>query len=343
MWSWPGRQKTGQLTRRALLAAAPAAMVAGVTPDPRFPVLDVARAPGLDEAGRRAYAAFLLMDLPRAFAIGANGRVGMAGGALSTGQARTQALAACQGVGGPTARIYAQDLAVVWDGRPAPMAQQRPPLISNWNDSFVPDIRFFWRGPDAARGVYIWAHGTSTDPLGLQPPPHVRAFNNAGFDIIRFDRIPNADDVDRAAQWLHAGIVTLRAMNWRFVVIGGHSRGAWNCLQMLKTANLADVVIADSPAAHGMGGSLFLSAQTDDLRQIVQAVPPTRTRLAFVQFANDPFIGDPDKRLGLIETLRPRLSGLLMIDRPPGFSGHLAARSLEFAARFSARLLALAA
>jgi hypothetical protein len=352
IWPPTPQSERGVLTRRALVGGSSAALLAGASVagasvaasalDRRYPILDLAGPPGLDASARRAYADFLLMDLPRAFAIGAGGRVGVAGGALSTDQAGAEAIAACQGIGGGNARIYAQDLSVVWHGPAPPVAAARAPLISTWNYSFAPDSRFFWYGPGAGRGLYVWAHGTSTDPLGLQPPPHVRAFNNAGFDIVRFDRIPNADEVTRATQWLRAGIASLRAMGWTYVIAGGHSRGAWNCLQMLDTADLADVVIAESPAAHGMGGSLFLSSQTDDVRQIVQNVPKTRTRLAFVQFADDPFIGDPDQRRQLIEALRGRVSGLLVIDRPPGFSGHLAARALAFAERFGSDLLGLA-
>jgi hypothetical protein len=335
------------LTRRRLLAASPAALVARGMPSPALSlpdqaILDLRRLPPLTGAGLAAYRAFLLMDLPRAFAIGAGNTVGVAGGALSRQAACREALSLCQKAGDRNARLYAVDLDVI-EGGPGPPEKNVPrPLIETWNYSFAPDARFFWRGPALARGVYIWAHGTSSDPNGLQPPPHVRAFNNAGFDVVRFDREPNADDVDRAALWLRDGIRTLRKTGWKAVIAGGHSRGAWNCLQMLKTANLADVVIAESPAAHGIASGFFMSSQTDDLRQIVNDVPDTRTRLAFVQFGNDPFIGDADTRARLIARLRPRLGGLLMIDRPPGFSGHLAARDLRFAVRFSGDLLQFA-
>jgi hypothetical protein len=343
------------MNRRLLLAAFPALLAAargaptGTPAD--FPVLNVAAVPGLDQAGRIAYRRFLMMDTPRAFALAAGGVCGAAGEALSDDAARQQALAQCARAGGRNARVYAQDLEVVWTHAPiapnhsSPLAPAppRPPLIETWNYSFIPDARFFWRGPASAKGVYIWAHGTSTDPLGLQPPPHVRVFNNAGYDIVRFDRVPNADDVDRAALWLRQGIAFMRKSGWRRVIAGGHSRGGWNCLQMVKFAGLADALIAESPAAHGVASGFYLSSQTDDLRQIVDRVPPTRTRLVFIQFRDDPFIGDPDTRLHLVESLRPRLGGLLVIDRPAGFAGHYAARALGFAERFGDALLGVAA
>jgi hypothetical protein len=316
-----------------------------------FPVLDAGAVPGLDPAGRVAYRRFLAMGLPRAFAVSREGRFGAAGvedvspaaeaepdGAPPAAEA---ALAACRAAGGTGCTLYAENLAVIAAG-PAPPPPPGP-LIGTWNYRFVPDPRFLWRGPARARGIYVWAHGTSTDPTGLQPPAHVRLFNNAGYDIVRFDREPNADEVSRASGWLRQGLVRCRAQGWRRVLAGGHSRGAWNCLQMLDTPGLADAVLAFSPAAHGTGGSLFMTAQTDEFRAIMQAVPRTPAALAFVQFAGDMFIGDPDARARLLRAAAPRMGGLLMIDRPAGFSGHTAARGMAFAAAFGPALLGFAA
>ena len=317
--------------------------VAGGDAAPAFPVLDARAVPGLSEAGRAEYRRFLMMDTPRAFALSPAGITGAAGGAVGDAAAAQQALSACEHAGGHVGRLYAQNLDVVWTHPAGPPPQQRAALIETWNYSFVPDRRFFWRGPHAAKGVYIWAHGTSTDPLGLQPPPHVRVFNNAGYDVVRFDRVPNADDVDRAALWLRHGITFMREAGWRRVIAGGHSRGGWNCLQMCKFADLADALVAESPAAQGVASGFYLSSQTADVRQIVDDVPPTRTKLVFIQFSNDPYIGSADSRLHLVEKLRSRMGGLLVIDRPMGFSGHFAARVLGFAERYGDALTSFAA
>jgi len=330
------------LSRRTLLTGTAAALLTPAAA-PSTTILDIMAVPRLDDAGRAAYRIFLLADLPRAFAVGEHGQVGIAAGALNVADARLHALQACRSNGAAAPRLYAEDLAVVWTAPAPPPPPPQAPLIETWNYSFTPDPRFFWQGPTRARGIYIWAHGTSSDPFGLQPPPHVRAFNNAGFDIVRFDRNPNADDVDRAALWLRGGLRMVRQLGWRQVVAGGHSRGAWNCLQMLKTADLADAVIAESPAAHGIASGFFMSAQTDDLRQIVAGVPQSRTRLAFIQFQDDPYIGDADARRHLIDKLRARLGGVVMIDRPSGFLGHFAARGLAFAVQFRSVLLTIAA
>ena len=314
------------------------------------PVLDGGAVPGLTEEGRAAYASFLRTNLPRAFAIGGPGggpgggmgAYGWSGGSASAVVAQHSALDDCAKRGATDCRLYATDLSVV--GQPPPPL---PPgaLQSTWNYSVDPDIRYIWRGPAAAAGVYVWCHGTSgdVDSRGKQPQPHVRQFNNAGYDVVRFDRDPIADrDRVRAAGWLVDTLTDLRARGYRRIVVGGQSRGAWTALMMLATPGLADVVIAVSPAAHGSGGSTNLSAQYDDLRQLVSGVRPARTRVAFVQFAADPFAGDLDGRRALIERLRPTVGGLLMIDQPPGFTGHYGGNSVHFAEQFGPCLLRFA-
>jgi len=296
------------------------------------PVLDAMAVPGLTAAGRSDYAKFLATNLPRAFAVASGGQLGWYGGA------------------GTDCAIYAENLDVVWHGRPPQTVGPPGPFISTWNYGIVPDDRYFWRGPAAAAGVYVWAHGSGAlngygalaNARSSQPQGHVRAFNNAGFDVVRFDRHPNSDSRDRAAGWLEDSLKDLRERGYKKIVVGGQSRGSWNSLQMLTHAGLADAVVAISPAAHGSGGSTNLSAQYDDLRQLVGDVPASPARLAFVQFQADPFAGDLAGRRALIERLRSRLGGLLILDQPEGFTGHFAGANARFTSRYGQCLLQFA-
>lgn len=305
------------------------------------PLLDPAAVPGLDAAGRGLYADFLLANTPRVAAIGSNGRIGWYAGGQSLDAARTRATALCAEHGGIECHPYAEDLAIVWPGHewhpPAPPA----PFADTINYGFIPDERFLWHGPGAARGVVVWSHGSNStlDSRGLQPPPFLRLFNDSGFDIVRFDRAPLVDNPIRAAGWLREGLAMMRHVGYRLVVAGGQSRGAWTSLQMLDTAGLADVVIAASPAAHGSGASTNLTAQNDDLRALVAEALPSRTRVAFAQFAGDPFMSDAETRIRLMERLRPSVAALLLIDRPDGLSGHFGGAGDPFSRRFAACLL----
>ncbi len=337
------------VTRRAcLLAAASAAFPTKITlAQQSVPlILDASRVPWIGAAGRNAYAEFLRSNLPRAFAVSEDGRHGWARGVTSE-EARTAALASCaaQQPDGrtPPCVVYADGLDVVLAGREWHPPPPPPSLISTWSYAFVPDPRFLWRGPAVAAGVYVWAHGKGGgDSRSIQPQPHVRLFNNAGWDVVRFDRDPAADDVDRATGWLRDGLVELRRRGWARIAAGGQSRGGWNCLRMLDAPGTTDLVVAMSPAAHGNGGSVFSGDQDDDLRRIVRNVEPSRTRLVFAQFGGDAFIGDPDSRIAQISRLRPRLGGLLVLDRPAGFVGHAAGAEPAFATAFGPCILEFA-
>ena len=312
------------------------------------PVLDVNAVPNLNTAAKASYANFLLINLPRAFAVSPSGTYGWQGGDGTIETARAKALASCAAKDAPGCVLYAENLEVVFQGRAAQVPPPPGPLSSTWNYSVVPDVRYFWRGPAAAAGVYVFGHGLGNlngqgaraDARGSQPAGYVRAFNNAGFDVVRFDRDPNADgDRDRAAGWLKDTLTDLRQRGYRRVIVGGQSRGAWNSLQMLAYPGLADAVIAVSAAAHGQGGSTNLTAQYDDLRQMVGGVAASKTRVAFVQFQADPFAGDLAGRAMLIERLRDRVGGLLILDQPEGFSGHFGGNTALFATRYAACLL----
>jgi hypothetical protein len=311
-------------------------------------VLDLGALPLLDPAGRQVYAQrFVLGNLPRVFAIAANGKYGAQWGAGSVEEMRDAALASCSAKGGTACAVYAEDLDVVWKGRkPAP--RPRPPglLVGDGRYGFIPDPRFFWLGPQAAAGVVVFAHGYSQsggDPRGAQPPPYLRAFNNAGFDVVRFDRDP-AWDVrrDEVADWLRAGLAELRRRGWRRIVAAGQSRGAWNILQGLDTPGIADTAIAVSPAASGLDAGRQILLGNTALWTITGDARAATTRVAFVQFLDDPYYTDAERRVDTIGRLRDRVADLLVIDRPDGITGHSGGNTSVFAERFGACLLRFA-
>ena len=302
-------------------------------------VLETQAVPYLNEAGRAAYTRWLNTNLPRAFAVSPNGTFSAHTGkpyeALET--VRSAADEECSTKSATKCMLYAENLDVVWPGKESRSAPPPGPLLKTWSYSFVPDENFIWHGPAAAKGVLVWGHGyggPERDNRGIQPQSHNRPLNNAGYDVVRFDRHAMSDGRDAAADWLRDGLRQIRRFGYRAVVVGGESRGAWNSLQVLDTPGLADAVIAVSAAAHGYGGSTGLMAQTDELRSILSDVAPSRTRVAFVQFANDLYIINPDRRVALMQNIAPRLEALLLIDRPDGLAGHDAGGTDAFAERY---------
>jgi hypothetical protein len=324
----------------AAILCAVAALDIGIAraAEPAIPVLDVGAVPYLKAQGRASYADFLLMNLPRAVGVASDGRYGWYGGAASIEDARAKALKSCGDKGGADCAIYAEDLQVVWQAR-APVALPTVPgaLIEARDYAFVPDPRFIWHGPQAARGLLVWAHGKGNgyDGRGQQPPPSVRALNNAGFDIVRFERAPSMDYVDEAADWLRKGLATLRARGWRMVVVGGQSRGAWNSLQVLDTPGVADAVIAVSPASFSGPAS-----QEADLSRILRAIRSSNARVVVAQFKGDVYVRDMPERIAMLRDMLPgRVAAALVLDQPDGITGHGAGNSSDFARRFGPCLL----
>jgi hypothetical protein len=340
------RLTAGLLVLLATTASGTAQPSSRVAAGSYFPIMDLGLLPNLSPREAAGYQSFLLTNEPRAFAVSATGRSGWFGGAGTIEQARQKALGFCNRDGMADCEIYAENLDVVWPTAQAALHTPAPgPLITGPGYAFVPDQRFLWHGPLVARGLYVWGHGRApnVDSRGLQPPAYVRFFNNAGFDIVRFDRDPATDLADRAAGWLHEGLARLRTFGWDMVVVGGQSRGAWNSLQILDTPGLADVVIAISPAANGTNSVVVNSLGQFQFRTIADRARAPTTRLAITQFTDDPFAGDEDQRRSTIEQdFRPHVGPLLLIDRPPGFSGHGAGNSRLFAEQFGACLLQFA-
>lgn len=148
----------------------------------------------------------------------------------------------------------------------------------------------------------------------------MKAFSDAGFDIVRFERDP-AHDKDNflAKQRLRSGLTYLRRLGYAKLVVSGQSRGGWNALQMMMLPGLEDAVIAISPTAFGGGQQ----AAADMRNAMGTHIAEPHTRLAFVQFEDDPFAGDEAFRTVMVEDhWAPQLGDVLMIDRPPGFHGH---------------------
>jgi hypothetical protein len=328
-------------------AARTSASLAGpnVAPVLDAAILNLSGLPHLPAEGQTDYARFLLQATPRAFAISRDGSWGWAAAQETAAAAETRALEICNRGAAPAGgcALYARDLDVVWPGRESLSPRiVETPLAGGPGWTRFPDFRFLWRGPQHARGAYLWAHGRAAggqDSRWSQPQPHVRAFNNVGYDVIRFDRAPETDETDAAGQWMKQAIQDLRARGYRRIVVGGQSRGAWNALQALSEPGLVDAVVAIAPAAHGAKGSPAWAWALDDLRRVVTAARDRQARVVVANFARDEFDPDPDGRASIIRSLGQRVGALLFLDRPVEVVGHAAGGDSRFTLRYGTCLL----
>jgi hypothetical protein len=342
------------LAARALTLAAPLAAGHAQAPQAQAPdarALSILAPPslaGITAENRAFHRRWTGYNLGRAIAFGPNGAQGAAWGSRDIEAAKAQALSNCaQRAGGAACTLYAVDLAIVapgreWAPRETPPASLGIGSAMQWE--IVPDPRYLWHGPAAARGAIVFGHGrgaADADSRGQQPQTWVRQFNNAGFDVFRFDRHPGTDEAPRAAAWLRDGLGQLRARGYSSLVMTGQSRGGWNALQMLRHPGLVDAAIAIAAAAHGSGASTNLSGQTDQLRRMAREAASPASRVAFVQFALDPFVADHEGRARVMrEEIAPRVAAVLVLDRPEGFTGHGAGGQWQFADRFGPCLVA---
>lgn len=330
---WPG---VGGM--RASWLVLLAVFVAGVARGQAGPaILDPGPIPADPPALRAGYQGFLALNLPRVFVLSRDGHYTWFGGGGTLAAARARALANCNAKGWAGCAIYAEDLTVIGraDGWAPPPGEA---LFGGPGFGFVADARYVWWGPGRAQGVYVWGHGYNgpyEDVRGLQPQPHVRPFNNHGYDIVRFDREAGFDNRAWAEGRLREGLLALRAKGYRRVIVGGQSRGGWNALQMLDTPGLADVVIAVSPASNGVGAGAQASlGQAEVYRMFSRAQAPA-ARVALVQFRDDEYEHNPDQRFAMADDLlRPHVAALLKINQPDGLSGHGAGGESRFAREF---------
>jgi hypothetical protein len=75
---------------------------------------------------------------------------------------------------------------------------------------------------------------------------------------------------------------------------------------------------------------------------LTEAAGARRTRLAIVDFRDDPFMAEPDKRAEALRRQRERFGAFLLIDRPEGVAGHGAGGTTAFNDRYGACLLRFA-
>ena len=155
------------------------------------PFLDTAALP---PAARPLYSAFLDSNTHRVFAMDRAGHAGWFSGEYDTpAKVQDGALKLCVEHGGTDCQPYAVDLAVVWPGpRVAPAAAARFP---GGHDQ----LRLLPRRPlpvaragagGGRRGLGAWRRRLRRFARRRTGPGDAAVSNNAGFDIVRYDRAP---------------------------------------------------------------------------------------------------------------------------------------------------------
>lgn len=229
-----------------------------------------------------------------------------------------------------TCRIVALDGAVVGRAGPGfrPVDQRLGP--------FRAAPLMFPHGPAAAAGVVVWSHGYGGSAVDRRdsPAPGVLALlNDAGWDILRFDRDPAEDTLPDALSTLLRGLPMLQEAGYRRIVLAGQSRGGWQ--SVMAAAGRPDLVhaaLAFAPAAHGEAERPNnLPAAVEDFRRLLAGLPPDGPRLAIALFERDPFDPDPEARARLVEErAAARQAPTVVLFPPLPVEGHNGAADWRF-------------
>jgi dienelactone hydrolase len=198
-------------------------------------------------------------------------------------------------------------------------------------------------GPHGAKGAIVWSHGRSLEAEdSLAPTPdYILAFQSAGWDTYRFNRLRTADDLAKSGDALAHEADALKQQGYRRVVLAGQSFGAFISLIAAEDTSAIDAVIATAPAAYGSRESNPYGYQLNAkaLYHLLGGVRSARVALFF--FADDIF--DPGGR-GPVSNAILAARGLphLVVDQPLPLSTHWATADPAFTKRFAPCLTAFA-
>ena len=203
----------------------------------------------------------------------------------------------------------------------------------------------FRHGPEAAEGVVVWSHGYGgpvADHRQRSAPGLLSVLNDAGWDVLRFDRDPAEDELPVALATMRRGLPALRRGGYRRVVLAGQSRGGWQSMMLAaEQPEAVHAVLAFAPAAHGEAARPNnLAAAAEDFGRLLAGLANTGPRLAVTLFADDPYDPDPAARAAMVaEAAVRREAPTLAVFPEPPVRGHGGVNEWRFTRAFGACLL----
>ena len=190
-------------------------------------------------------------------------------------------------------------------------------------------------GPDKAIGAVIWNHGRSinTEDFDLPTPPYLRVLRDAGWDVLRFNRLRDGDTLTASTRRLVELVGQLKRKGYRRVVLAGQSFGAFLALMAADSSEDVDAVVATAPAAFGNFDEFYDSWRLNATRLYPLLERIKRTRVMLFYFHGDDF--DPGGRGEHSRAiLAGRQIGYSVIDQPAFLAGHWASSTGLFLRRF---------
>ncbi|MBV9860540.1 MAG: alpha/beta hydrolase [Alphaproteobacteria bacterium] len=207
-----------------------------------------------------------------------------------------------------------------------------PPALATGLDPAYPGEAI---GPEKAAGVIVWSHGRSINSEDSQSPtpPYLAALHDAGWEVMRFNRLRAEDTLPESTRRLVDHAAALKGQGYKRVVLAGQSFGAFLSLMAADASNDVDSVVATAPAAYGSFDEFYDSWRLNATRLYPLLEKVSRARVMLFYFHGDDF--DPG---GRSERSRAILSqrglGYAVIDQPAYLVGHWASSTGVFLRRF---------
>jgi pimeloyl-ACP methyl ester carboxylesterase len=190
-------------------------------------------------------------------------------------------------------------------------------------------------GPKQAKGAVIWNHGRSitTEDSESPTPLYLQAMQDAGWDVLRLNRLRAEDTLSDSTHALVDRVAQLRKSGYRHIVLAGQSFGAFLALMAADASDEIDAVVATAPAAFGNFEDFYDSWRLNATRLYPLLEHVKRARVMLFYFHNDDF--DPGGRGERSRTiLAQRGLGYTVVDQPPFFNGHWASSTGLFLRRY---------
>jgi pimeloyl-ACP methyl ester carboxylesterase len=190
-------------------------------------------------------------------------------------------------------------------------------------------------GPSRASGVVVWSHGRSmtVEDSKSPTPPFLRELRASGWDVLRFDRLRDADTLSASTRLLTDHVAELKRQGYRRIVLAGQSFGAFLALMAADASSDVDAVVATAPAAFGSFDEFYDSWRLNATRLYPLLDRVQRARVMLFFFHDDDF--DPGGRGDRSRAiLAGRGLGFAVVDQPAYLVGHWAASTGLFLRRF---------
>ncbi|HZT87723.1 MAG TPA: alpha/beta hydrolase [Stellaceae bacterium] len=191
------------------------------------------------------------------------------------------------------------------------------------------------QGPEKAAGIVIWSHGRSLDAEDWQSPnpPYLRILREAGWDVVRFNRLRDSDTLPDSTRILVDHVAELKKRGYKRIVLAGQSFGAFLSLMAADASTDVDAVVATAPAAYGDFEDAHDTWRLNATRlyPLIEQVKHARVMLFF--FHGDDF--DPGGRGEHAQSiLSAKGLGYTIVDQPAFFVGHWSSSTGLFVRRF---------